>query len=368
MNIIYLLSNNVGKSDGILKKVISQIDSWRKNGANVTAYCVTNCENKSVEIDGFKFFYVEPGNVFRKYLSYLKVYRLIYADLKKSKVDLIYWRFEPFKFGMRQIFKRYKTVVEVNADIDKEYRFTKDLSLSLYLRFLNYRLLSAKYFKIIKGFVCVTYEIKDRMLSYYPFINNITVIPNSIDLNKYKMLRHFKTNELPVVTFMGTAGYEWHGVDELIEFGNEMKGLLHVNVIGYEDPIGTIRNENVKFHGHLNKEDYLKIFEQTDVAIGVLSLYKKGLNEACPLKVREYLAYGLPVIQTHEDTIFLNNNLKPSWFLVLPNQKESLLSNKQEVLEFCYKYSASRFAEPNILKLIDSNVVELERLSFLKKI
>jgi hypothetical protein len=40
---------------------------------------------------------------------------------------------------------------------------------------------------------------------------------------------------------------------------------------------------------------------RADVGIGTLALHRKQLHEASPLKVREYLAVGLPVLYAYED-------------------------------------------------------------------
>jgi hypothetical protein len=39
-----------------------------------------------------------------------------------------------------------------------------------------------------------------------------------------------------------------------------------------------------------------------DIGIGTLSLYKKKMEEAAPLKVRSYLAKGIPVVIGYKDT------------------------------------------------------------------
>jgi len=44
--------------------------------------------------------------------------------------------------------------------------------------------------------------------------------------------------------------------------------------------------------------------KRADVAIGALATYRKGMKETSTLKVREYLAYGLPVILDHHDPDF----------------------------------------------------------------
>lgn len=44
------------------------------------------------------------------------------------------------------------------------------------------------------------------------------------------------------------------------------------------------------------------------VCIGTLALHRKNMTEASPLKTREYLAHGFPVIIGYKDTAFYNQN------------------------------------------------------------
>ena len=80
----------------------------------------------------------------------------------------------------------------------------------------------------------------------------------------------------------------------------------------------------MKVYPFLEKNEFLDIFKTAVAGIGSAGLYEKQMNEACAIKVREYLAAGLPVIIPYKDTAFVDNNL-PEWVLELPNQKLSLI-------------------------------------------
>ena len=76
------------------------------------------------------------------------------------------------------------------------------------------------------------------------------------------------------------------------------------DIIGYSSSDFMDIPNNVTFHGILTSDDYKKILSESDVAIGSLSLHINNMNEACTLKVREYLAFGIPTIIGYKDSDF----------------------------------------------------------------
>ena len=63
-------------------------------------------------------------------------------------------------------------------------------------------------------------------------------------------------------------------------------------------------HNNVFYHGYLQQSEYLQVLSKCQICIGSLALFRNNMEEACPLKVREYLAYGFPIILGYEDTAF----------------------------------------------------------------
>jgi len=59
--------------------------------------------------------------------------------------------------------------------------------------------------------------------------------------------------------------------------------------------------DNVYFHGPIYGKEIDRIFDSTHIAIGTLALHRKQMKQACPLKVREYTARGIPFVIAYED-------------------------------------------------------------------
>ncbi|RFS17236.1 glycosyltransferase family 4 protein [Emticicia sp. C21] len=368
MKLVYLLSNGIEEKNGIYKKIISQIDAWKDKGVDVIVYCITSSKDSKNDFGVSRIYHYDSKNIIGRLFQYIQIYKKIYTDLLLDNPDLIYWRFEPVKPGLIRIIRKFKTVVEINTDILSEYKYSSLKSVKNFIRYLLFKRFNIA-FKEIKGFVAVTHEIARRLKEFYPFISSIAVVPNSIDLRKFTTLENENQDKTPVLTFLGSPGYDWHGVDELVKFGKDLNGQIKINIIGYEAMPEIEHYENIIFHGFLDKNNYINILKKTDIAIGVLSLYRKEMDEACPLKVREYLAYGIPMIQSHKETIFLHKENKgPDWCLLLPNEENSLINNKELVMDFILKNKGKRYRDESVLRKIDSNCVEDERLAFFFKV
>lgn len=99
------------------------------------------------------------------------------------------------------------------------------------------------------------------------------------------------------------------------------------------------------------------------IAIGTLGLHRKSMNEASPLKVRHYLALGLPVISAHTDTDF---NRGAPFLLTLPNEENNVLPNLSLIDRFVEEWRGRRVTR-NDIKHLDYRYKEHARLEFFKR-
>ncbi len=85
--------------------------------------------------------------------------------------------------------------------------------------------------------------------------------------------------------------------------------LLHM--VGDGDELGRYKRlvksngleRYVRFYGKKTGKELDAIYDKADVALGVFGLYKVKVNVCSPLKTKEYLSKGLPVISGfHEDS------------------------------------------------------------------
>jgi hypothetical protein len=101
------------------------------------------------------------------------------------------------------------------------------------------------------------------------------------------------------------------------------------------------------------------------ICIGTLALYRKNLEEASPLKVREYIASGYPVIIGYEDTAFSDLPKLPEWALFQDFREDVNIQIMSAFIEKMKNHIVDR-AEAE--SLIDSIYIEKKRLEFFEEI
>lgn len=116
---------------------------------------------------------------------------------------------------------------------------------------------------------------------------------------------------------VGTIAF-WHGWDRLIEAIRILRNDPYVNfdvrftIIGDGPERDNLQHlvlsydlsDNIRFLGLLYGQDLYEEYNKAHFGIGSLGWSRVGIEEASPLKVREYLAAGLPVIAATRDPDF----------------------------------------------------------------
>jgi len=125
----------------------------------------------------------------------------------------------------------------------------------------------------------------------------------------------------------------------VVDDGAEAFPTWEVHLIGYEVSVRERLSGNVKAHGFLSFSRYVPILADADVGIGALALHRNRMNEASPLKVREYLALGLPAIIGYEDTDFPDG---APFLLCLPNEESNIECCLGEVQRFVVAWVGKR--------------------------
>jgi len=250
--------------------------------------------------------------------------------------------------------KRFPIVAEINTLDLAEYKITLS-----YPEYIYYRMTRRRLFACYRGIVCVTNEL---MQHHSAFGKPVAVIANGIDLANYAPLPP-TNNKAPRFIFLGTPGHAWHGVEKILTLA-ELCPDFTFDIVGYgiNDIHGTVP-PNVNCYGYLKEEQYQDILSQADVAIGALSLYVKNMEEACPLKVREYLAYGLPVIVGYKDTDLSDD---APYVLNIPNTPDNVLQSVESIRNFAQAWVGKRVPR-RLIAHIDSSIKEKQRLAFMSR-
>ncbi len=154
------------------------------------------------------------------------------------------------------------------------------------------------------GSVAVTSEILkyERSRDKTAVIRPGFVYPNGVWLSSggFKDQR----SDIPELLFVASYFSAWHGLDLLIDGleKNQQEFRIHiVGTMGDEDARRCAMDSRFVVHGSLGTEDLRKLMARAWCGISSFSLDRKGMQEACSLKVREYLDAGLAVYAGHRD-------------------------------------------------------------------
>ncbi|SFM05018.1 glycosyltransferase family protein [Pelosinus propionicus] len=366
MKIAYLLTWDIYSNDGVTKKVNQQVKEWRNLGHTIEIFCVlpkNNQQNKQNEkcklnsniyelLNNTIFLkFIGPGNLIKSILDF--------------QPDIMYLRFETFKLYIYKLINIIPTVVEINTNDIAEIRLVAQRNCKYKINYY-YNLLTRGYlFRNVSGIVGVTSELI-HLASIEKYEKPAIDVPNGIDTLKFPLLKQLRqSNEIPHLVFMGTPGQSWHGVDKILYLAKKTIGKLEFHIIGLEEK--GRKSENVTFYGYLSKDEYEKVLKKADVGIGTLALHRNKMNEACPLKVREYLSYGLPIIIGYKDSAFNSLKMLPEWVLQLSNCENNVKDSVDKIVEFA-KQVKDKIIDKNECSIIDIKSTEKRRIEFIMQI
>jgi glycosyltransferase involved in cell wall biosynthesis len=344
MRIAYVLYWNAYAADGVTRKVAAQVRAWRARGHEVEIYCQTPAGAGAPAIDG------------RLYPAASAAARIgatsrLARDVRAARPDVLYLRQDLWSPSVWWLVRRVRTVIEVNG-----YDYVPVAGLRRLVRMLrlfNYRVLIDG----AAGLVVVTPTLAD-VFSHYG--KPIAVVTNGIDLQAVEPSPPAH-NERPRLVFVGSARQAWQGTDKLLrlaalapEFDLDVVGITREELDGVPP--------NVTVHGWLDRGAYGRLLDAADVGVGPLALHRKRLEQAAALKVREYLAHGLPVVLTGEDGDFVGER---PWFLLrLPNTEDTVERSVEAIRSFVADVKGRRVERSEIADRIDAGVKEQRRLDF----
>jgi glycosyltransferase involved in cell wall biosynthesis len=349
MKIVHFLNlDEYHSNGGILNKSFEKVRFWKSQKHDVELIVIysTDAERKIIEQFGHCTLI---KRVPQRFIGQFRLMRLFNATpqhertliemIRRLKPDLVYHRtfeFSKFIMGMARDFT---SIVEINGNeignlYSRALHFPKTLIRTA--RVFYIKNFSQPFFHAHKGFVFVTHELLrlyKQEFKYDDLEHKSVVIPNSIDIEKHSVRKQVQLDKGKVkLVFLGKPNLPWHGVATIIKLAERTANYLEFHLIGVENDMRH-KPKNVFLYGYLSKEEYRTIISECHIGIGTLAIGTAGITEASPLKVREYVAAGLPVIIGYQDTSFINLGL-PSWAMQLPNKEELILKEIDAIVNF----------------------------------
>jgi len=254
------------------------------------------------EYDENKFFHDVLTNKSLLYRIFYKIYRkyLYIKTIRCCKCDVIYFRYDHF---IPILFSRKPYIIEHNTMEMEEFK-TKNNKTIIFKEMILGRLLR----KRAAGIIGVTPEIIEYEKKKYNLDLPSFNYSNTFDASDLKLKKE-GLNGNKIIIFVGLIGV-WHGLDRMIKAfqSDDLKDFKLVIVGDGEAKDDLIKlakssnlEKNVLFLGPMYGEELEKIMYEADLAVGSLAIHRKGLTQASPLKVRHYLAMGIPTINAFDD-------------------------------------------------------------------
>jgi glycosyltransferase involved in cell wall biosynthesis len=286
MRIAYFAHVNAGRGSGVVAKMASQVRSWRSRGHEVRVFLATSDLDATWHHDLGDAVVARYGGP----LSRIRAMSRLVSATRRFEPDVVYLRWELFYPPMIR-FPKAPLAVEINTDDLRENALGSRIRAGYSI--LTRRLILGR----ASALVFVTSELS-RASSYRSAARRRAVISNGIDLAEYPSLPPVADGPRRLV-FVGTPEAPWHGVDKLVSLAG-LRPTWQFDIVGLADE-HLPSPPNVTWHGTLERTAVLDVMARADVGIGTLALHRKAMDEASPLKVREYLAVGLPVIYGYTD-------------------------------------------------------------------
>lgn len=340
---------------GVGKKIKTQLGLWRKAGHEVALFSLTPDVIPFPEERQFVF--DAKTSLLKRETNRASGLMRMLDSVRAYKPDIIHLRFGLYSYPLHRLFRIAPTVLEVNSDDRVEYA-----TRGKFFYWLN-RLTRGLTFGSAAGIVASTREL----LSIYPLKKpQVTaVISNGVDVDAVEILPP-PDNDKPVLTLVGSPAMNWHGMDKLIRFAQANPDVF-VNIVGYSaKDVGMTIPANVTMHGYLSYAQIREVLAKTDVACGTLALHRKNMREACPLKVREAVLYGLPLLLGYHDTDLSDLNLPT--ILQIPNTENNLTTHTEQIRAFAFAMMGKRLDFNTISPYLDQRKKEGARLAFFEKV
>jgi hypothetical protein len=149
----------------------------------------------------------------------------------------------------------------------------------------------------------------------------------------------YRLGEPLQMAFAASSYSPWQGLDRLLAGLSSYAGRspLHLRIAGRleNDQANAIRrvadlpNVRIQTVGLLDRAGMADLYAWAHIGIAALSMFRNRIREACPLKVREYAAHGLPFVYA-----FIDPDFPQDWPFALRLPADDSLIDIQRVVRF----------------------------------
>lgn len=367
-NLMYLyLASYKKNNSGVSKKITGQIDAFSMK--NPVWYFVEEDSKlflrKKYEVQILEdiFCMSMSGNklirdvaLWSNYKKFLRLHKEKLGDFK-----LVYYRMTPSNPGLVKIMRYLKT--HYDTTIVKEiptYPYAQELKSHGRVGYLKYLIDNTfkrsenKYVDYIAAFG------EESIIDGIPVItidNSVDgeLVDKSFEIKKDEVISSGRVTRFGMVTVVEY----WQGIDRIFQgianYCHTNERNIHFDLVGDGADMDRLKtlaldlkiNDLVTFHGFLSGEKLDRVYEQFDICISSMGLFRANLEYISSLKTKEYLLRFKPFIysgiERHMEKfkygLKVNNDETPLDFNLILEYFNSTLGNKKKSDDFEYLLS-----------------------------
>ncbi|MBL4623537.1 MAG: hypothetical protein JKY42_00075 [Flavobacteriales bacterium] len=216
------------------------------------------------------------------------------------------------------------------------------------------------------GIIAVTNEIRRYEIERTKYNNTSTTSPNGIVILPSTHLVDKRTTKKVKIAFIASTFLPWHGLDIVLEQFKSSDLPVELEIIGQVSQALRIDDKRLTYHGTLDKEGISLVLNDVDIGLSCFALERKGMTEACTLKVREYLNNGIPVYANHDDSAlpndfpyYINQSFSLEHAYIMANKFKSL--SRQQIRDASTKFIDKKNQMDALVIWIKSTLVKQYR-------
>lgn len=297
---------------GVFEKILCQVRALQSLGPKVHIIIIdslsASSESYSDYINVIYNKYARLGIISRLAFQFI-VPKKLYQTLKSIKPDIIYLRYPLYRPFITKMLYKIQTpiVMEINGNpLEELCASGKGEKMICLVEKKKGRCILS----MASGFVGVSEESVEYALQCINKNIPHIVTGNGVDCYKIRFLNYYPDNKYYNIVYIGNRTV-WAGIDRLIRpLTKDETVKLHLFGKGWDDdpqikPL--IKSGQVINHGYVLNDKLNNLLNIIDAGLGPLACHRKNFREATPLKVRRYLAHGIPVVISYDDADLLNN-------------------------------------------------------------
>ena len=318
-NVLFIANIELNKNEGIFKKVFAQanalknanekgwlITRYKKNGSKIYNLQLDNEKIMAENIFKLSMKLIENENIKMVYIRHMiPSFKLLdfLIWLKRKKIYIIYEipTYPYFAEQFRTARKKYRALIKIFLDI----------------------LFAVPIYKCVNRIAIIKSNTKVKKYSKMIEINNGVDI-SQLSIKKYDIKESDRIFRMVAV---GTI-YPYHGYDRMLEGLANCKEkvedtIIEFHIVGESYTIENLKKKaenlglkHVVFHGMKTTEELNELYQNFDIGVGCLALFRRNANIDTTLKIIEYYCRGIPVITSGISPM---DEFNPEYTIHIPN-------------------------------------------------